>query len=298
MTLFDNPSASDHWILPNWPAPKSIKALCTTRIGGHSHGTYQGLNLGLHVGDDPIRVQANRQWLSNRLDNLDIQWLSQTHGTDCIQIDGRQLKQTPEADALWTKTPNLACAIMSADCLPLLMCNEQGTQVCAVHAGWRGLAAGIIDSALATFSQGASIFVWLGPAIGPTAFEVGAEVREIFVRNNPAAAAAFQHQNIATFTANTESHSLNNPKSTKYVCDLYQLAKLQLLPYCEYSTESSSSISFSLSSRKERSQERSAIVKGIYGGDDCTFSDPVRWFSHRRDQPTGRMASLVWIAPT
>ena len=296
MTLFVNLSASDHWILPSWPAPKSIKALCTTRTGGHSLGPYQGLNLGLHVGDDPARVQANRQWLSNRLGNIDIQWLSQTHGTHCLHADGHHLQQAPEADALWTKTPKLACAIMSADCLPILMCDEQGTQVCAVHAGWRGLAAGIIDSAVATFSQGASIFVWLGPAIGPTAFEVGAEVREIFVRQNPAAEAAFQHHNFDTFTAgtfaaNTEIPSLNNPTPTQYVCDLYQLARLQLQPYYEYSKASSSLI-------KERSKARSVIVKGIYGGDDCTFSDPQRWFSHRREQPTGRMASLIWIAPT
>lgn len=282
MALFVNDSANDHWMLPNWPAPNTIKALSTTRKGGLSHGPYQGLNLGLHVGDDPDLVRGNRQWLRNCLGHLDIQWLSQTHGTECFHVDGHHLQQTPEADALWTKTPRLACAIMSADCLPILLCNEQGTQVCAVHAGWRGLAAGILESALAHFSSGSSVLVWLGPAIGPSAFEVGAEVREVFVQNNHETEAAFQHKSQSTlkFDSDTDTDALNNLQSSKYACDLYLLARLQLKAYCERS-----------------SIERPVFVKGIYGGEECTYSHPERWFSHRREQPTGRMATLIWIAP-
>lgn len=172
-------------ITPEWPAPKNVQALFTTRLGGVSRAPYDSLNLGAHVGDDRQRVSSNRLLLGSYAGLPSVpHWLEQVHGCEVVHCD---TERTPvEADAATTKRPGRVCAVMTADCLPLLLCNRSGTRVAAVHAGWRGLAAGVIEAALAQFEEpGGEVLAWLGPAIGPDAFEVGEEVREAFLRVDP-----------------------------------------------------------------------------------------------------------------
>lgn len=158
-------------ILPNWNAPKQVKAFSSTRHGGFSQGVYQGLNLGMHVGDDPVLVLRNRQSLvaTSAMPSSPI-WLNQTHSTVVLDVDA-PTEQVLDADGLITSTPNVVCSAMTADCLPVLMTNRTGTQVAAVHAGWRGLVNGIVEHTAARMSG--DVMVWLGPAIGAQAFEVG-----------------------------------------------------------------------------------------------------------------------------
>ncbi len=164
----------------------------TTRVGGTSLGLYQSANLGTHVGDDPQHVLANRRKLSQSIGVRPV-FLEQVHGTMVVKIDA----STPDgvtADGAITQQPGVACTVMVADCLPLLLTNTEGTQVAAVHAGWRGLAAGVIDAALQTFAEPQQVLVWLGPCIGPQMFEVGQEVRAEFVQSNAEAAQYFVPQ--------------------------------------------------------------------------------------------------------
>ncbi|MBI4984397.1 MAG: peptidoglycan editing factor PgeF [Rhodocyclales bacterium] len=196
-------------IVPEWPAPSHVRALSTTRGGGHSAGRYASFNLAAHVGDDPRAVAANRALLCSRMPAAPL-WLKQVHGTRCIGIDATAADV--EADASFARVPGQACAVMTADCLPLLLCDEAGTVVAAAHAGWRGLAAGVVEATVAAMSvPGARILAWLGPAIGPAAFEVGDEVRAAFVDADAAAAAAF--------AATADG---------KWLCDLYALARRRL----------------------------------------------------------------------
>ncbi|OUR65475.1 multi-copper polyphenol oxidoreductase [Methylophaga sp. 42_25_T18] len=198
-------------IIPNWPAPNNIKAISTTRHGGYSSPPFGKLNLGSHVGDDQLIVSQNRQQLI-QLANLPESplWLQQVHGSH--MINSADWQADIEADAMFSQHANHICTVMTADCLPLLLCNQQGDTVAAVHVGWRGLAAGIIDKALKAFSCEASdIMAWLGPAIGPAQFEVGKEVYDMFVGKSPNAADAF----IAT-------------KSQHYLADIYSLARQYL----------------------------------------------------------------------
>lgn len=166
-------------IVPNWTAPKNVKAISTTRIGGFSSSPYQGLNLGQHVGDDPALVEKNRDWLTDksRLPTFPV-WLNQTHSTHVVEVN-QPTKNILDADGVMTTHMNVVCSVMTADCLPVLLTNSNGTQVAAVHAGWRGLVNGILENAVSKM-QG-EIIAWLGPAIGPNAFEVGNEVRDMFV---------------------------------------------------------------------------------------------------------------------
>lgn len=193
-------------IIPEWPAPKSVKSLQSTRLSGVSCGPYQGLNLGDHVGDLPEAVAANRQAFLQQAGITNAQWLSQVHGTDVIDAS----TQLQEADGCYTQQSGLGCIVMTADCLPVLFCNKQGTRVAAVHAGWRGLAAGILQKTLKQF-EGDEVLAWLGPAIGPEAFEVGPEVRQQFCGQNPLAAACFK-----------------SVEGGKYLADIYALARLTL----------------------------------------------------------------------
>ncbi len=197
------------WIIPDWPAPGPVRAVITTRTGGHSQASFAALNLADHVGDDPAIVAANRAVLSERL-NLPSEplWLEQVHGCDVVEVGGDQSC----ADASTTEIPGQVCVVMTADCLPLLICNRAGTRVAAVHAGWRGLADGVIEAALERFSEGGEeLLVWLGPAIGPDRFEVGDEVRAQFLTLNPADEDAF----IAAGPG-------------KWLADIYQLARSRL----------------------------------------------------------------------
>lgn len=176
-------------IFPDWPAPPNVRAMQTTRLGGISEGPYASLNLGDHVADDPTRVAANRQRLNPWLPTEPL-WLRQVHGTAVVHAE--QAGCLPQADAAVASTANAVCAVMTADCLPLLVCDRSGSQVAAVHAGWRGLQAGVIEAAVAQMKvQPAELLVWLGPAIGPQAFEVGAEVRQAFVSQHAEAERAF-----------------------------------------------------------------------------------------------------------
>ena len=188
MTLSSNLS---DWIVPDWPAPAAVRALSTTRAGGVSTGPYASLNLAGHVGDAPAAVAANRARLRERLQlPAEPAWLEQVHGTGVLDLDAEPLGP---ADGAVTRRPHRVAVVMTADCLPLLLCTRAGDRVAALHAGWRGLAAGVIEAGLERLdAPGEQILAWLGPAIGPAAFAVGEEVRGAFVNQDPRAAQAFQ----------------------------------------------------------------------------------------------------------
>ena len=177
-------------VTPDWPLPPGVRAASTTRLGGVSVGPYQGLNLGDHVGDDPRAVAANRAALARALGlPAAPAWLTQVHGS---AVAGPDDPPGCRADARYADRPAVVCAVLTADCLPLLLCSADGREVAAVHCGWRGLAGGIVGAAVARFSAApAALRAWLGPAIGPAAFEVGDEVRACFVQADPDAAACF-----------------------------------------------------------------------------------------------------------
>jgi YfiH family protein len=198
-----------NWLKPDWPAPSRVKACVTTRDGGFSLPPFEGLNLGSHVGDDPLAVERNRQVLTSTLACRPA-WLSQVHGVHVVQADPGRVD---EADASWTAEPGVASAVLTADCLPALFCDRAGSKVAAAHAGWRGLANGVLEATLDALALPAEeVLVWLGPAIGPAAFEVGPEVREAFVASHPEAGQAFRP-------------SVNEGK---YMADIYQLARIRL----------------------------------------------------------------------
>jgi YfiH family protein len=240
------------WIIPEWPAHPRVRAVTTTRTGGVSVAPYASMNPATHVGDDDAAVQENRARLAAQLSLPAAPvWLQQVHGTQVVAAATPQA--VPEADAAWSEQLNVVCAVLTADCLPLLLSDREGRCVAAVHAGWRGLAAGIIERAVDTLPVAAdALLAWLGPAIGPEAYVVGDEVRETFLARDTQAATAFSAQRDGGWYAN-----------------LYQLAR-QRLAACG--------------------------VNAVYGGDHCTFQEPGRFFSFRRDGVTGRMATLIWLA--
>lgn len=217
-------------IRAQWPAPKSIKTLISTRTGGVSKAPFAELNLGSHVGDQQQSVDKNRELLASLLPN-EPRWLSQVHGVDVADTRSLSGDLTPIADGTYSDLLNEVCCVMTADCLPVLMCNAQGTQVAAVHAGWRGLLGGILEVAVSKFDKEDALLVYLGPAIGPGAFEVGPEVRDGFISENIECEVAFK------------------PSSNegKWLADIYQLAKIRLKltgvndifggDYCTYSDQ-------------------------------------------------------------
>ncbi|WP_165857628.1 peptidoglycan editing factor PgeF [Marinobacter sp. JSM 1782161] len=178
-------------LIPDWPTPPGVRAVVTTRFGGVSEAPFKSLNLGDHVGDEPKSVAENRARLADALGmpNDSFGWIRQVHGTDLVQLPG---DAGSEADAAWTRERRTVCAILTADCLPALFCSQAGDQIAAAHAGWRGLAGGVLENTLAAFPSPGSVRVWLGPAIGQDAFQVGPEVRDVFVEEDPALARAFQ----------------------------------------------------------------------------------------------------------
>ncbi|ANI62507.1 YfiH family protein [Pseudomonas frederiksbergensis] len=197
------------WLTPDWPAPASVKACVTTRAGGVSLAPFDSLNLGDHVDDSPEAVAENRRRLTDRF-SIQPAWLQQVHGIVVTQADPNLVAT---ADASWTATPGIACTAMTADCLPALFCDRAGTRVAAAHAGWRGLAAGVLEATLDSLAvPPEDVLVWLGPAIGPQAFEVGPEVRETFVQQLPEAAKAF----------------VPSQNAGKFMADIYELARLRL----------------------------------------------------------------------
>lgn len=181
-------------LIPDWPAPAHVRAALTLRAGGVSSGPYATLNLGEGVGDDPQRVGENRRRLRAALDlECEPGWLKQVHGTRVVQLTAAGNGRAPEADASYTTEPGVACVILTADCLPVLMCDEAGTVVAAAHAGWRGLAAGVLEATVRTLPVPPQrLMAWMGTAIGPSSFEVGGEVREAFVTQDAETAACFK----------------------------------------------------------------------------------------------------------
>jgi len=243
------------YLTADWPAPSNIRAISTYRdLQAHESPLgLAGFNLARHVQDQPERVAQHRLQLQQ---DFDLQrqpfWLNQTHSTKLLRLPAKP--GLYEADGSFTQAKNWPCVVMTADCLPVLLCNTQGTQVAAVHAGWQGLAAGIVGKAVAQFTQPSQVMAWLGPAIGPGSFEVGADVLRAF----------------AVDPSNT-AHELFTPvqgKPNKWLGNLYALARKELA---------------------------GLGVTHIYGGQHCTMSDSARFYSHRRDATSGRMASLIWM---
>lgn len=255
------------WLRPRWPAPAHVHALCTTRAGGASRPPYDTLNLGDHVGDDPLAVQINRSRLRQSMGAHPI-FLSQCHGTHVLAL-ADDTAHGLSADGCFTDRPGLACTIMVADCLPVLFTDAQGHRVGAAHAGWRGLAGaagqGILEALAAQFMSGGAangaqdpggILAWLGPCIGAEAFEVGDDVREAFVSHERVAQSMFK--------------SLG---SGKWLADLAGLARQRL---------------------------HALGITQVYGNDGhrawCTVTQASRFFSHRRDRVSGRMAACIWLS--
>ncbi len=240
-------------ISANWPAPSHVRALTTTRAGGASRGPYESFNLGDHVGDDPEAVRQNRTRLRGALAlPAEPIWLKQVHGVHVV--DAAAIASGIEADGAWTDLRGVVCAVLTADCLPIFICDRKGTKVALLHAGWRGLAGGIIESGLrALGASPEELLVWLGPAIGPDSYEVGDDVRLAFVADDPGAAEAFRPAG-----------------GGRWLADVYALARRQL---------------------------RQQGVCAVYGGERCTLRERDRFYSYRRDGATGRMASLIWLAP-
>ena len=246
--------------IKDWQLPTGIQAICSTRIGGVSLSPYTSLNLGDHVQDDPHHVSLNRNLLKQQLHGARPVFLKQVHGVGVLNLE----PSTPDgaiADACLTQKSNLACTIMVADCLPILLTDSKGTTVAAAHAGWRGLAHGVIENTVKTLctqsgAHPSDLLVWLGPCIGPSAFEVGAEVRQIFLQDDGAADSCFK------------PHP-DNPN--KYLANLPAIAMGRL---------------------------RSLGVKSIAGNDSsddwCTVQQASRFFSYRRDGVTGRFAACIW----
>lgn len=179
-------------VYPDWPAPATVRALTTTRVGGFSQGPYTSFNLGAHVGDDPDTVARNRALLREVLKfPLEPLWLKQVHGTNVVDAASAPIGVT--ADGACTDRPGVVCAVLTADCLPVFLCDRQGTKVALLHAGWRGLTAGVIEAGVrALAAPGDELLAWLGPAIGPDSYEVGDDVRDAFLARHAGAGACFR----------------------------------------------------------------------------------------------------------
>lgn len=250
-------------IRPKWPAPTNVYCGSTLRENGFSLPPYNSLNIADHVGDKSVLVKKNRSYLSKQesIDNKQPEckwfWLEQIHGNQLINLDRENDRN--EGDACITSSKYQCCAVMTADCLPILICDSHGKRVGAIHAGWRGLLSGVIENTLFEFSKkenqiqidAQNIYAWLGPAIGKEKFEVGEEIVDQFVQKNSENLNSFKRSNKETFFA-----------------DIYELAKNTL---------------------------RKLGVNHIYGGDFCTFSDESKFYSYRRDKICGRMASYIYI---
>lgn len=236
---------------PDWPAPANVRAVTTLRVGGSSTGPYASLNLATHVGDDPAAVAENRRQLREAL-NLSVEpaWLNQVHGVRVVEAEATTTP--PAADASIATRAGQVCVVMTADCLPVVFCDRDGTRVGAAHAGWRGLVGGVLAATVDALQvPSRNLLAWLGPAIEQPAFEVGDEVREQFLARDPANAGAFE------------------PNSRgRWQADLYRLARHELARLG---------------------------VSEVYGGGFNCFADSTRFFSYRREQKTGRMATLVWL---
>jgi hypothetical protein len=239
------------FLQPDWPVSPNVRAAVTTRTGGVSAGRYASFNLATHVGDDLAAVAENRRRLRKALELPgEPYWLEQAHGADIAVIpDG----PPGAADGAVSFTRGVVCAVLVADCLPVILASRDGRCGGVAHAGWRGLAAGVIEATIARLDcNPKDLVAWLGPSIGPQAFEVGDDVRSAFVADDPGSAAHF-------LTGHAD----------RYFADLQALARRRLAR---------------------------AGVTDVHGGGHCTVSEPARFYSHRRDGRTGRMAALLWLA--
>lgn len=243
-------------LLPDWPAPATVRAAFTLRTGGVSAPPFDSLNVGLHVGDEAAAVTENRERVRRHLRlPAEPQWIEQVHGTEVLDLD-RALRsgtsQPGPADAVLTRRVDQVCAVQVADCLPVLFAVRDATVIAAAHAGWRGLAAGVLEATVAALAvEPARVMAWLGPAIGPAHFEVGDEVRAAFLARDPGAVTAFARNPIGRWQA-----------------DLAALARRRLA---------------------------ALGVTAVFGGHWCTYGDRARFFSYRRDGRCGRMAALIWL---
>lgn len=242
-------------ILPDWPAPAGIRAAFTLRSGGVSEPPFDSFNIASHVGDAPNAVAENRALLRKSL-GLDAEpaWLEQIHGNRVVDLDTRaSFDSRGPADAAVTRTVGRTCAIQVADCLPVLFAAADASAVGAAHAGWRGLAGGVLEATVqAMGTPPGKLLAWLGPAIGQANFEVGDEVRAAFLAEDAGASEAF----------------IANPRG-RWQCDLHALARRRLA---------------------------ALGVNALFGARGCTYADPARFFSYRRDGRCGRMAALIWRA--
>jgi YfiH family protein len=254
--------ASSFLTTPDWPAADNVRAACSGRDGGVSQPPYDTLNLGDHVGDDPAAVAENRRRFAEALQARPV-FLKQVHGRGVVTL-GRATPDGTEADACWTTERGVACTMMVADCLPVLLADRRGRAVGAAHCGWRGLAgsagAGVLEALWSNMREvvgdAAEVLAWLGPCIGPEAFEVGPEVRAAFLEGDAAAAALFRPHG-----------------QGKFLADLPGLARRRL---------------------------NALGIRAIHGNDGsppwCTVSNRSSFFSHRRDHVSGRFAAAIWLA--
>jgi purine-nucleoside/S-methyl-5'-thioadenosine phosphorylase / adenosine deaminase len=245
------------WLAPDWPVPGGVRALSTWRSGGVSSGVYASLNLGSRVGDEAAAVAENRRRLALAA-GLPAEpcWLPQVHGTEVADLDAPPAAAPPAPqpgqDAAVTRQRGRVCAILSADCVPVLFAALDGGLIGAAHAGWRGLAAGVLAATVAALKGSPErLMAWIGPCIGPDAYEVGSDVRDAVLAAMPGAAGAFR--------AGARS---------RFMADLPMISRLQL---------------------------QALGLTRIYGGTECTYRDPIRYFSYRRDGQTGRQATLIWL---
>jgi len=275
------------WITANFPylaksSADKVGAITTTRENGVSLAPFNSFNLATHVGDNLTHVLSNRAILreelcsTNKSNNHSKEhnhkqsepyWLEQTHSVKVLELPQKYFHEcatnkVPEADASFTQQPQVTCVVMTADCLPLLIVNRDATEVAAIHAGWKGLALGIIEKTISAMkSSNEQLHVWLGPAIGPNAFEVGEDVRQEFIQQSDSYSPCFSAKQ-------SESTKTKLIEERKYLADIYSLAKVQL---------------------------NALGVTYISGGEYCTYSQSDLFFSYRREGQTGRMASLIWI---
>jgi len=243
------------FIQPHWSAPEHIKACVTTRLGGQSQAPYEAFNLAMHVGDDAKSVLKNRDALQQVLDLPSVPfWLAQEHTDKAIYWEGQSYESPPVSDASWTTHSNLVCNVLTADCLPLLVTNEEGAFVAAIHAGWKGLADGVVSNTIQALpGQREDMLVWVGPAISQAYFEVGKEVFDAFVGEDVEAKSFFKPH-------------VSTPQ--KWYADLPGLAEFKL---------------------------NQLGIEQVFQSNLCSYRDREWFYSYRRDQQTGRMASLIWI---
>lgn len=249
---------SDSFFIPDWPAPANIRATVTTRIGGISAPPYEMFNLGAHVGDEDYAVHHNRKLLADDIGGAtQFQWIRQVHGTDVLVLDNGLVDECREADAIYTQATDIACGVLTADCLSVFLCDDEGQEIAVAHAGWRGLAGGVLQNTLEQFdADPARVLAWIGPGIGPCHFEVGDDVLD-----------AFLAMDIAEIDNEVGILFQESEESGKWMCDLWGLAKIILA---------------------------AQGVKQVYGEPICTCCEFDRFYSFRRDGQTGRFASVIW----